>query len=105
MHWTIKIRDRFAPDFEINPRYRAHLEELRDQFKIMEKGHKSEKYETTPLDRVNDHLKLIREMEQINEMFSLENMLKRMHLLREREHRRLLQQNAETDSGYSEDEK
>ena len=105
MHWTIKIRDRFAPDSEINPRYRAHLEELQDQFKIMEKGHKSGKYETTPLDRVNNHLKLIREMEQINEMFSLENMLKRMHLLREREHRRLLQQNAETDSGYSEDEK
>jgi hypothetical protein len=53
MHWTIKIRDRFASDLEINPRYRTYLEELQDQFKIMEKGHKSRKYETTPLDSVN----------------------------------------------------
>ncbi len=105
MHWTIKIRDRFAPDFEINPHFHAHLKELQNQFKIMEKGHKPGKYKTTPLDRMNGHLKLIQEEEEIKEMFSLENMLKRMQLLQERERRGLQQQNAETDSGYSEDEK
>jgi hypothetical protein len=105
MHWTIKIRDRFAPDLEINPRYRTYLEELQDQFKIMEKGHKSGKYEATPLDRVNGHLKLIREMEQIKEMFLPENMLKQIHGLQARQRRRLQEQNAKTDSGYSEDEK
>jgi len=71
MNWTLKLRDRFAPDLEINPRYRAHLEELQDQFQIMEKGHKRGKYETI----------LKQELEQIKEMFSPENMQKRMHLI------------------------
>ncbi len=37
------------------------LKELQADFKIMEKGHKSGKYETTPLDRINNYLKLIKE--------------------------------------------
>jgi hypothetical protein len=44
-------------------------------------------------------------MEQIKEMFSPENMLKQIHSLQERQRRRLQEQNAATDPGYSEDEK